>query len=185
MSRIGKSPIPIPQGLDVTIQPNNQVTMRGARGTLAETLPPSLTPALQEGRLIITRQSEEKKVKAFHGLYRALLQNMVIGLCQGYKKELHLVGVGYKVALNKNILEINVGKSHLIYFVIPPEVTAGVAPGKRGSNPTITLESNDKQLLGQLAAKICALRKSEPYKGKGIHLKGKPIRRKIGKKAAK
>ena len=185
MSRIGKQPINIPTGVEVTISASNEVTVKGPKGTLVTSVPTILSVAQEASEIALKRTKDSKREKSLHGLYRALIQNMGIGVSQGYKQALELVGVGYKVSLDKNVLEISVGKSHLIYFVVPREVQVAVEGGGRGKHPSILLESSDKQLLGQLCAKIRSLRKPEPYKQKGIRIRGEVIRKKAGKKAAK
>lgn len=188
MSRIGKKPIAIPQGVTVTVDKNNLVKVKGSKGELIQKLDPDMKVKIEEGELLVERPSEQKRHKALHGLYRSLINNMVVGVSEGYKIELEIVGVGFKAACNNNILDLNLGYSHNIYFALPPEVK-GSAETKKGSNPSITLESIDKQLIGQVAAKIKALRKVEPYKGKGVRLKGQvlgvDLRKKAGKTAAK
>ncbi|MEM9737918.1 MAG: 50S ribosomal protein L6 [Bacteroidota bacterium] len=184
MSRIGKQPILIPKEVEVIIS-TNEVSVKGPLGTLIKNIPSVLQVEKEDNLLTIMRGGDTKKEKSLHGLYRALMQNMITGVFKGYQKTLELVGVGYKVSLDKNVLEINVGKSHLIYFVIPNEVKVALGAGGRGKHPSILLKGNDIQLLGQLAAKIRSIRKPEPYKQKGIRVKGEVIRKKAGKTAAK
>lgn len=183
MSRIGKKPITIPSGVEVTINDGN-VTVKGAKGTLAREIDTDFTLAIEDGVLTVQRPTEQKRHKALHGLYRSLLNNMVEGVSEGYKKELELVGVGYKASVQGQVLELNLGYSHNIFMEIPQEVKAS-AETQKGKNPIVTLESHDKELIGEVSAKIRSLRKIEPYKGKGIKFVGEIIRRKAGKTAAK
>ena len=188
MSRIGKKPIAIPGGVTVTVDNNNLVKVKGSKGELVQQVNPDLKVKVEGGEVLVERPSDQKQHKALHGLYRSLINNMVLGVSEGYKIELELVGVGFKAACNNNVLDLNLGYSHNILFALPPEVK-GAAETKKGSNPSITLESIDKQLIGQVAAKIKSLRKVEPYKGKGVRLKGQvlgvDLRKKAGKTAAK
>lgn len=181
MSRIGKSPINIPSGVSVTVK-DGGVTVKGPKGELHQSLEFGIELKVDEGVVTLTRPSEEKKHKAMHGLYRSLVNNMVEGVSQGFKKELELVGVGYRAQSNGQVLELSLGFSHPIHLLLPKEVSVE-AKTDRKSNPLITLESADKQLLGQVCAKIRSLRKPEPYKGKGVKFKGEQIRRKAGKSA--
>ncbi|NMM49420.1 50S ribosomal protein L6 [Marinigracilibium pacificum] len=183
MSRIGKKPINIPEGVTITHKPG-EVTVKGPKGELTQVLSEEISVSIEDGVVSFERPSEQKKHKAMHGLTRALVANMIEGVTAGYKKELELVGVGYKAAAQGQLLELNLGYSHSIFFEIPEEVKVNAATEK-GKNPIVTLESNDKQLIGQVAAKIRSLRKVEPYKGKGIRFVGERIRRKAGKTAAK
>jgi len=183
MSRIGKSPITLPQGVEVNVNAG-AVLVKGAKGELSQVIDSDFTIAIEDGKLAVTRPTEQKRHKALHGLYRALINNMVVGVSDGYKKQLELVGVGYKAANQGQILELNLGYSHNIFMEIPAEVKV-TTETQKGKNPTITLESIDKQLIGEVSAKIKALRKVEPYKGKGIKFVGEQIRRKAGKTAAK
>jgi len=185
MSRIGKAPISIPSGVELKFdEAQRLVTVKGPKGELQQHIDPSVNMEVEDGTLTLTRGTDQKKHRAMHGLYRALIQNMVVGVTEGYKKQLELVGVGYKAAVKGQILELNLGYSHSIYFQIPEEVKVE-AETKKGQNPIVTLESNDKQLVGQVAAKLRSLRKTEPYKGKGVRFVGEQIRRKAGKTAAK
>lgn len=181
MSRIGKKPVEVPAGVTVEIS-GNTVKAKGPKGELSQELLYGITVKQEGTELILERPSESKKHKAMHGLYRSLVNNVIVGVAEGYKKELELVGVGYKAANKGNILELNLGYSHNIFFQIPEELTL-TTEMKKGSNPSVTLEGTDKQLIGQVAAKIKSLRKVEPYKGKGIRFKGEYIRRKAGKTA--
>ena len=183
MSRIGKAPITIPSGVEVTVE-GGEVKVYGPKGQLSQNIGSEIIASIEEGILTVQRPTEQKRHKALHGLYRSLIHNMVTGVTEGYSCKLELVGVGYKAAVQGNILELNLGYSHNIFLAIPPEVRVSAETAK-GKNPIISLDSNDKQLLGQVAAKIRSLRKIEPYKGKGIRFVGEEIRRKAGKTAAK
>lgn len=182
MSRVGKSPINIPAGVDVNIGSNNVVTVKGPKGTLSEKIDREMIIKLEEGVLTITRPTEQKRHKALHGLYRALLNNMVVGVSTGFTKELEVIGVGFRASNQGQVLELAVGYSHPIFVVLPEEVKLATETVK-GQPPKIKLESIDKQLIGQVAAKLRSLRKPEPYKGKGIRFAGEVIRRKAGKSA--
>ncbi|WP_161890006.1 50S ribosomal protein L6 [Pontibacter russatus] len=184
MSRIGKLPISLPNAIEVTVAANNVVTVKGPKGSLSTPVDKDMIVKQHDNQLVVERPTEQKRHKAMHGLYRSLINNMVIGVSQGFKEQLELVGVGYKATMQGNILELSLGYSHNIYLAIPAEVSA-TAVTEKGKSPVITLESNDKQLLGQVAAKIRSLRKVEPYKGKGIRFVGEVIRRKAGKTASK
>ncbi len=182
MSRIGKLPIELPSGVTVDIK-DNVVTVRGPKGELKQAINSNLKVEIENGVLTVSRPDNEKESRAQHGLYRALINNMVVGVSTGYKKEMEIVGVGYKATSNGQVLELVLGYSHAIYLKMPPEVKVE-AKSERNKNPLITLESCDKQLLGQICAKIRSFRKPEPYKGKGIKFVGEVIRRKSGKTAA-
>ena len=184
MSRIGKSPIKLPENVTVTLPQEGIVSVKGPKGELTQQVDPAITVKVAEDQIVLARKSEQKAHKAFHGLYRSLLQNMVTGVSEGYKKTLELVGVGYKASVQNNVLELNLGYSHGIHFAMPAEITVS-AEMVKGKNPLVHLEGIDKQLVGQVAAKIKTLRKVEPYKGKGIRFLGEQIRRKAGKAAAK
>ena len=184
MSRIGKKPITVPSGVTVTVGKDNTVTVKGPKGELKETIDRDITIEMADNVVNLKRPTDQIRHRAMHGLYRSLIGNMVKGVTEGYKKELELVGVGYKAANTGNILDLALGYSHNIIFEIPKELKVATAQEK-GKNPIITLESNDKQLLGQVAAKIRSFRKPEPYKGKGIRFVGEEIRRKAGKSAGK
>jgi len=183
MSRIGKAPITIPSGVEITVE-GGEVKVSGPKGQLSQNIGSEIIASIEEGILTVQRPTEQKRHKALHGLYRSLIHNMVTGVTEGYSCKLELVGVGYKAAVQGNILELNLGYSHNIFLAIPSEVRVSAETAK-GKNPIISLDSNDKQLLGQVAAKIRSLRKIEPYKGKGIRFVGEEIRRKAGKTAAK
>lgn len=182
MSRIGKAPIAVPAGVTVKIE-GNQVTVKGPKGELTQTVAPDIKVSLEDGHLVVTRPSDDREHRAQHGLYRALLHNMVVGVSEGYRKEMELVGVGYRATATGQVLELSLGYSHAIYIKLPPEIKVE-AKSERNKNPLIILESDDKQLLGQVCAKIRSLRKPEPYKGKGIKFVGEIIRRKSGKSAS-
>jgi len=182
MSRIGKAPIQLPKGVEVKIQ-DNTITVKGPKGELKQTFNPDLDVKVEDGHIIITRPSDDIEHRAQHGLYRALIHNMVVGVSEGYKKEMELVGVGYRATSSGQVLELSLGFSHAIYIQLPHEIKVE-AKTERNKNPLIILESADKQLLGQVCAKIRSLRKPEPYKGKGIKFVGEQIRRKSGKSAS-
>ena len=184
MSRIGNQPINLPAGVTLDITADNVVTVKGPKGELRREVNPEIKLTLTEGVLTVERPTEQKRHKALHGLYRSLINNMVIGVNEGFTKELELVGVGYKAAVSNNILELNLGYSHNIYVSVPQEVKTE-AKMEKGKNPMVMLQSADKELIGQVAAKIRSLRKIEPYKGKGVRFVGEQIRRKAGKTAAK
>lgn len=184
MSRIGKKEIQLPKDVDLTVSKDNQVTVKGPKGTLHQAVNPDISVSVEDGSIIVKRPTEQKRHKAMHGLYRSLINNMVIGVSEGYKRELELVGVGYKASAQGNILELNLGFSHNIFLLVPAEISLK-AETPKGRNPLVTLEGSDKQLIGQVAAKIRSLRKVEPYKGKGIRFAGEVVRRKAGKTASK
>ncbi len=181
MSRIGKLPISIPSGVTVSVK-DNTVTVKGPKGELSQSVDPRISVKVEDGTIEFTRPTDEKTDKAMHGLYRALVNNMVVGVSEGYKKEMELVGVGYRVSNNGNVIEFSLGYSHAIYFQLPAEVKVETK-SERNQNPLLTLECCDKQLIGQICAKIRSFRMPEPYKGKGIKFVGEQIRRKAGKSA--
>jgi len=183
MSRIGKQIIKIPEKVTIA-ESNGIVTIKGPKGELHQKLERGIGIKLEDGILTITRPNDEKNSKALHGLYRTLINNMVLGVSQGYKKEMELVGVGYRATFENNYLELSLGFSHPVVMTFPPEVKVS-ASQEKGLNPKVYLESHDKQLLGQICAKIRSLRKPEPYKGKGIKFAGEELRRKAGKTASK
>ncbi len=183
MSRIGNAPIVIPSGVTVDVK-GGSVNVKGPKGELSQHIGTDITAKVDDGQVVVERPTEQKRHKALHGLYRSLINNMVVGVNEGYKLELELVGVGYKASVQGNVLELNLGYSHNIYLAIPAEVKV-VAETQKGKNPKVTLEGVDKQLVGQVAAKVRSLRKVEPYKGKGIRFVGENVRRKAGKTAAK
>ena len=184
MSRIGRMPIAVPAGVTVDIAENNHVTVKGPKGTLERTLPSEMDIKLEGDEIIVTRPNDLKKMKSLHGLTRTLINNMVVGCSEGYKKELELVGVGYRVSNTGQLLDLSLGYTHNIYLQLPKEVKVETK-SERNKNPLIILESADKQLLGQICAKIRSFRMPEPYKGKGIKFVGEEIRRKSGKSAGK
>lgn len=184
MSRVGKAPIAIPEGIEVKID-GNTVSVKGKLGELSETIGnPNISVKLEEGNIIVERSIESTESRAMHGLYRALFNNMIVGVTTGFKKELELVGVGYRASNQGQILDMSLGFSHNIMLEIPAEIKIETEM-KKGKNPRITLTSIDKQLIGAVAAKIRSYRKPEPYKGKGVRFVGEHIRRKAGKSAAK
>lgn len=184
MSRIGKAPIKLPDGVDFKINSNNLVSIKGPKGELHQQIDADITVTLTDSEILVTRPTDHKRHRALHGLYRSLINNMIVGVTVGYIKRQELVGVGFKATNEGNILDLILGFSHHIYFEIPKEITIKTETEK-GKNPIITLESADKQLIGQVAAKIRALRAPEPYKGKGIKFVGEVLRRKAGKTASK
>ena len=181
MSRIGKLPIHVPAGVTVTIK-DNVVTVKGPKGEMTQAVNPDINVTLEDGIIHLTRPTDEKNHRALHGLYRSLINNMVVGCSEGYKKELELVGVGYRAQSQGQVLELSLGYSHAIFLRLPAEIKVE-AKSERNKNPLIILESCDKQLIGQVCAKIRSFRKPEPYKGKGIKFVGEVIRRKSGKSA--
>ena len=180
MSRIGKNPIVIPEGVTVDIK-DNEITVKGKLGELKQDYS-DIDIKVKDGEVVLERSSEEKEIRSKHGLYRALIQNMVTGVSEGYTKELELIGVGYRAKDQGQKLEITLGFSHTVVMMLAPEIKVETISAK-GKNPVIKLTSHDKQLVGQVAAKIRAYRKPEPYKGKGIKYVGEYIRRKAGKSA--
>jgi len=184
MSRVGKAPIAIPAGVTITVSDENLVTVKGPNGELQQQVDSDIKLVQEDGNLLVQRPSEQKRHKALHGLYRALLFNMVTGVTTGYKVEQELVGVGYRATNTGNTLDLVLGYSHHYVFELPKEIKV-TTTAEKGKNPTIILESNDKQLIGQVAAKIRSLRTPEPYKGKGIKFVGEILRRKAGKSASK
>lgn len=184
MSRIGKKPIDLPKGVEVSVSASNEVTVKGPKGVLSQVVDSDITVEMEGSQLVVSRPTEQKRHKAMHGLYRSLLGNMVKGVSEGYTVKLELVGVGYKAAIVGANLEMSLGYSHNIIMTLPKEISVG-ALTEKGKNPIVTLEGTDKQLIGQVAAKIRSLRKVEPYKGKGIRFVGEVVRRKAGKTSAK
>ncbi len=183
MSRIGKLPITVPAGVKVTIGDDNLVTVKGPLGTLTQQVAQDIRVTLENNTIELVRSSDEKNQRSLHGLYRSLLNNMVTGVTKGFELKMELVGVGYRVEqLPDNVIDLVLGYSHHTYVQLPPEITLEAKTEKR-SNPTITLKSIDKQLVGQVAAKIRSFRKPEPYKGKGIKFVNEKLRRKAGKAA--
>lgn len=184
MSRIGKLPIAIPAGVTVTVDAENVVTVKGPKGTLTQAVNPIISVNVEGNTVHVTRPNDEKESRSMHGLYRALIHNMVVGVSEGYKKTLELVGVGYRVENQGNLIQFALGYTHPIYLMLPPEVKVETK-SERNQNPLVILESADKQLIGQICAKIRSFRKPEPYKGKGVKFQGEIIRRKAGKSAGK
>jgi large subunit ribosomal protein L6 len=184
MSRIGKKPVPVVAGVTVTVDANNVVTVKGPKGELKQAVDRDIKVEVKDGNVEIGRPTDQIRHRAMHGLYRALIGNMVTGVTTGYTKKMELVGVGFKAANQGNILDLALGYSHNIIIEVPKELKVTTAQEK-GQNPSITLESIDKQLLGQVCAKIRSLRKPEPYKGKGVKFEGEVLRRKAGKAAGK
>jgi len=181
MSRIGKAPISIPSGVEIKVD-KSMVTVKGPKGELMQKIDPDMKVEIEDGTLTVVRPTEQKRHRAMHGLYRSLINNMVTGVSEGYKTTLELHGVGYRASNTGQLLEMSMGYSHPIMFYVPDEVKV-VTESVKGQPPKIMLESVDKQLIGQVAAKIRAFRKPEPYKGKGVRFEGEEIRRKQGKAA--
>lgn len=183
MSRIGRLPIHIPAGVTVT-QKDSVVTVKGPKGELNQAINPDIAVEIKDGEVTLSRSTDERNHRALHGLYRSLIHNMVIGVSEGYKKELELVGVGFRVSNTGQLLDFALGYTHNIYMLLPKEIKVETKM-ERNKNPLLILESADKQLIGQVCAKIRSFRKPEPYKGKGIKFVGETIRRKSGKSAGK
>lgn len=184
MSRIGKAPISVPAGVTIDVTKGNFVTVKGPKGELTQQVDSDLSMAQEDGQLTVSRPSDSKRHRSVHGLYRTLINNMIIGVTDGYNLDLEVVGVGFRAENKGNLLIMTLGFSHPIYFYVPEEVKVETV-SEKGKAPVVKLSSTDKQLVGQIAAKIRALRKPEPYKGKGIKFVGEEIRRKAGKTAAK
>ena len=184
MSRIGKKPVTLPSGVSISVDAQNIVTVNGPKGTLTQKVDQDIIVSIDGNELKVDRPTEQKRHKALHGLYRSLINNMVIGVSTGYKAEMEIVGVGYKATNNGNVLDLSLGFSHNVYFVVPLELKVTTAMEK-GKTPMVMLEGTDKQLVGLVASKIKSLRKVEPYKGKGIRFVGEVIRRKAGKTSGK
>lgn len=182
MSRIGKLPVEIPAGVTISVSPENVVTVKGPLGELTQAVNAEMEVAVEENQVVVKRPTEQKRHRAMHGLYRSLVKNMVEGVSKGYEIKLELVGVGYRAENQGQLLDLVLGYSHHIYLQVAPEVKVVAVTDKR-SNPTITLTSCDKQLIGQVAAKIRSFRKPEPYKGKGVKFVGEQLRKKAGKSA--
>ena len=182
MSRIGKLPINLPDGVTAEVKDGNVVHVKGPKGELEQKVDPEITIELKDGTLSVLRPSDEQRHKSLHGLYRSLIKNMVVGVSDGYERKFEVIGVGYKVVITGQLMEFNLGYSHPIFFQLPEEVKANVVAEKRG-NPIITIECIEKQLIGQVAAKIRSFRPPEPYKGKGIKYLEEVVRRKAGKTA--
>jgi len=184
MSRVGRLPITIPAKTEVSVADNNVVTVKGAKGTLSEKVDRDIIVKVEDGKIVVERPTDQKRHKALHGLYRALINNMVKGVSEGYKKTLDVIGVGFRANTQGQLLELSIGFSHPIYVLIPDEIKATTV-SEKGQPPRVILESTDKQLVGQVAAKIRSLRKPEPYKGKGIKYTEEILRKKAGKSAGK
>ncbi len=184
MSRIGKKPVSVPAGVTITLGADNIVTVKGPKGELKQAVDRDIKVEIKDGNVEFGRPTDQIRHRALHGLYRSLVNNMVTGVTTGYQKKLELVGVGFKASNQGNILDLALGYSHNIIIEVPKELKVATAQEK-GQNPSITLESIDKQLLGQVCAKIRGLRKPEPYKGKGVKFEGEVLRRKAGKAAGK
>jgi large subunit ribosomal protein L6 len=184
MSRIGKSPISLPKGVTIEVSGSNVVKVKGPKGELFQAVDPDIAVKIDNGVITVERPTEQKRHKALHGTYRALISNMVKGVSDGYTAQLELVGVGYRADVAKQALTLSVGYSHPVVVLLPEEIKASAKQDK-GQNPIVTLETFDKELLGLVCAKIRSIRKSEPYKGKGIKFVGETLRRKAGKSAAK
>lgn len=184
MSRIGKQPVDVANGVTITVNKDNILTVKGPKGELKQTIDRDIKVEIADGKVQLTRPTDQIRHRAMHGLYRSLISNMVKGVTEGYSKKMELVGVGYKASNQGNLLDLSLGYSHNIIFEIPKELSIKTEQEK-GKNPMIILESIDKQLLGQVCAKIRSLRKPEPYKGKGVKFEGEVLRRKAGKSAGK
>jgi len=182
MSRIGKLPVNLPSGVTVSVDDANVVSVKGPLGTLSQKVDSDIRVEVENNEIVLSRPSDEKRIKSLHGLYRALLANMVVGVSKGYRKDLELVGVGYRAEAKGQLLEMSLGYSHDIIMEMPKEIRVETKTEKR-SNPVISLSSIDRQLIGHVAAKIRSLRPPEPYKGKGIKFVGEQLRRKAGKSA--
>jgi large subunit ribosomal protein L6 len=184
MSRIGKKPVTLANGVTVTVTPANELVVKGPKGELRQAIDRDIIIKVEGNEVLVQRPTDQIRHRALHGLYRSLVANMITGVTEGFKKELELVGVGYRAAVTGQQIDLALGFSHNIIFDLPKEIKAS-ATAEKGKNPTIMLESNDKQLLGQVAAKLRSLRKPEPYKGKGVRYMGEIVRRKAGKAAGK
>ncbi len=184
MSRIGKRVISVPKGVTITVTPANEVVVKGPKGELRQQMDRDIKLSIEGDQVVVERPTDQIRHRALHGLYRSLVANMVVGVTDGFKKDLELVGVGYRAAVTGQQIDLALGFSHNIIFDLPKEIKAS-ATAEKGKNPTISLESIDKQLLGQVAAKLRSLRKPEPYKGKGVRYMDEVVRRKAGKSAGK
>ncbi len=184
MSRIGNLPIELTGNVSIDVTDSNFVTVKGPKGELSTQLDPDILVSIEDGTMFVKRPTDQKRHKSMHGLYRSLLSNMVVGVTEGYKRELEVIGVGYRAAITNGVLELALGFSHPVYFMAPEGVTLSVDT-KRGKNPIVIVEGSDKQMVGQVAAKIRELRPPEPYKGKGIRYVDEYVRRKAGKTAAR
>ena len=184
MSRIGKQPVIAPSGVTITVNKENVVTVKGPKGELKQAIDRDITVEVKDGEITFTRPTDQIRHRALHGLYRSLVSNLVKGVTDGYQRKLELIGVGFKAANQGNVIDLSLGFSHNIIFEVPKEIKV-VTAQEKGQNPTITLEGIDKQLIGQVAAKLRGLRKPEPYKGKGVRYVGEVVRKKAGKAAGK
>jgi len=184
MSRIGKKPVVAPSGVTISLGKDNVVTVKGPKGELKQAIDRDITVEVKDGKITFARPTDQIRHRALHGLYRSLISNLVKGVTDGYVRKLELIGVGFKAASQGNVLDLSLGYSHNIIFEIPKEIKVATAQEK-GQNPIITLEGIDKQLIGQVAAKLRGLRKPEPYKGKGVRYLGEVVRKKAGKAAGK
>ena len=183
MSRIGKKPVNLPKGVTINVGSDNVVSVKGPLGELSQAIDPDITVQVEGDTVTLTRPTDQKRHRSMHGLYRSLINNMVVGVSEGWTVQQELVGVGFKAEAKGQVLELSLGFSHDIHFMLPKEVSVE-AKSERRSNPIISLKSADKQLLGVVAAKIRSLRKPEPYKGKGIRFVGEVVRKKSGKSAS-
>lgn len=184
MSRIGNKPIVLPEKVEIKFDKSNVVSVTGPKGSLQQKVDQDITISLVDNTVVLSRPTDQKRHKALHGLYRSLISNMVDGVNIGYKNSLELVGVGFKASSQGNLIELSLGYSHSIFFAVPEEIKV-LTVTEKGKNPTIILEGIDKQLIGQVSAKLKSFRKVEPYKGKGVKFVGEIIRRKAGKTSAK
>lgn len=184
MSRIGKKPVAVPEGVTVTVSKDNVVTVKGKKGELSQAIDRDITVEVKDGQVSFGRPTDQIRHRALHGLYRSLVSNLVKGVTEGYERKLELIGVGFKASNQGNLLDLSLGYSHNIIFEVPKELKVATQTEK-GQNPTIILEGIDKQLIGQVAAKLRSLRKPEPYKGKGVRYQGEVVRKKAGKAAGK
>src|SRR5215210_1947937 len=184
MSRIGKQPVALASGVTLTVGADNTITVKGPKGTLTQAIDRDIKVEVKDNEILVTRPTDQIRHRALHGLYRSLVSNMVKGVTEGFRKELELVGVGFKATNQGNTLDLALGFSHNIIFDVPKELKVATVTEK-GQNPKISIEGTDKQLLGQVAAKIRGLRKPEPYKGKGVRYVGEVVRKKAGKAAGK
>ncbi len=184
MSRIGKQPVPLKPNVTVKVTPGNLVTVKGAKGEMSLQVSTDITVEVTESEILVKRPSDEKRLRAMHGLYRTLINNLVVGVSEGFKKELEIIGVGYRASLNGKVLELALGYSHPFYFVPPQGIDIEIDT-KTTKNTRIIITGADKQLVGQVAAKIRSLRSPEPYKGKGVRYVDEHVRKKAGKSAGR